>query len=178
MTQLRPTFGPAVDARDIVAAALGLTAADLAPDLPVQEVSCGVPFLMVPLRSRETVDRAISDAGAFRRLAAATGVNLPIYLFAVLPRGETETVYSRMFAPDFGIVEDPATGGASGPLGSYVVRHRLVDGDGARRIVALQGVAMQRPGRIYITILDRGGEIEDVKVGGTAVLVGRGELLI
>ena len=178
MTQREPTFGPALEARDIVAAALGLGAEDLAPDLPVQEVSCGVPFLLVPLRSREIVDRAVSDAAAFRRLAAATGINLPMYLFAAMQPGSFGTVYSRMFAPEFGITEDPATGGASGPLGCYLVRHRLVGGDAARRIVALQGVAMKRPSRVHIAIGERGGKIDEVKVGGTAVLVGRGELLI
>lgn len=176
MTQLNPTFGPPLDARDAVAAALGLGAVDLASDLPVQQVSCGVPFLLVPLRSRETVDRAVSDAAAFRRLAAATGLDLPIYLFAALPPGAPETMYSRMFAPEFGIVEDPATGGASGPLGCYLVHHRLVTGAAAQRIISLQGVAMGRPSRIHIAIGERGGEIVEVKVGGTAVLVGRGEL--
>jgi trans-2,3-dihydro-3-hydroxyanthranilate isomerase len=176
MTQLTPSFGPALDARDVVAAALGLPAGDLVPELPVQQVSCGVTFLLVSLRSRETVDRAVSDAAAFRRLAAATGINLPMYLFAVLPPGSSETVYSRMFAPEFGITEDPASGSACGPVGCYLVRHRLVTGDAARRIVALQGKAMQRPSRIHIAIGERGGEIVEVKVGGTAVLVGRGEL--
>jgi trans-2,3-dihydro-3-hydroxyanthranilate isomerase len=82
-----------------------------------------------------------------------------------------------MFAPEFGIVEDPATGSASGPLGCYLVRHRLVTGDAARRIVSLQGVAMGRPSRLQIAIEERGGEIVVVKVGGTAVLVGRGDII-
>jgi len=133
---------------------------------------------VVPLRSRETVDRAVSDAAAFRRLAAATGIDLPIYLFARLPPGSPETIYSRMFAPGFGITEDPATGGASGPVGCYLVRHRLVTGDAARRIVSLQGVAMRRPSRIHIAIAERGHDIVDVRVGGRAVLVGRGELAV
>jgi trans-2,3-dihydro-3-hydroxyanthranilate isomerase len=144
----------------------------------VQEISCGVPFLFVPLRSRDVVDRAVSDASAFGRFAASTGIDRPIFLFSMLPPGGAETVYSRMFAPDFGITEDPATGGASGPLGCYLVRHRLVRADAARRIVALQGAAMQRPSRIHIAIGERDGEIADVKVGGVSVLVGRGELLI
>jgi len=176
MTQLPPAFGSALEAHDVVAAALGLTAGDLAADLPVQQVSCGVPFLLVPLRSRETIDRAVSDAAAVRRLAAATGINLPIYLFAVLPPGSPETVYSRMFAPEFGITEDPASGSACGPVGCYLVRHRLVTGDAARRIIVLQGAAMQRPSRMHIAIGEREGDIVEVKVGGTAVLVGRGEL--
>ena len=178
MSQLLPAFGPPLDARGAVAAALGLSADDLAPELPVQQVSCGVPFLLVPLRSRETVDRAVSDAAAFRRLAGATGVNLPIYLFAALPAGSPDTVYSRMFAPEFGITEDPATGIAGGPVGCYLVRHRLVGGDAARRIVALQGAAMRRPSRIHVAIGERGGETTDVKGGGAAVLAGRGELVV
>ncbi|MBI4886737.1 MAG: PhzF family phenazine biosynthesis protein [Acidobacteria bacterium] len=187
MTQLDPAFGPAVDARDAVASAIGLDAADLAPDLPVQQVSCGVPFLLVPLRDRERVDRAISDASAFRRLALATGIDLPIFLFSWGgSRGETSshraadppTVYSRMFAPEFGIIEDPATGSACGPLGCYLVRHQLITGDAATRMLNLQGVAMGRPSRIHIAIGERDGAIVEVKVGGAAVLVGQGELLI
>jgi trans-2,3-dihydro-3-hydroxyanthranilate isomerase len=180
MTQLTPTFGQplALAARDAVAAALGLSAGDLAADLPVQKVSCGVPFLMVPLHNRDAVDRAISDAAAFRRLCAFTRLNLPVFMFALLPPGSEATVYSRMFAPEFGIVEDPATGIASGPLGCYLVQHRLVAPEAARRMVSLQGAAMGRPSRIHIAIEQRSGVIVDVKVGGTAVLVGRGEILV
>lgn len=178
MTQLNPTFGPALEARDAVAGAIGLCAGDLVADLPVQQVSCGVPFLMVPLRSREAVDLALSDASAFRRLTASTGIDLPIFFFAISPPGSPETVYSRMFAPEFGIVEDPATGSASGPLGCYLVRHRLVPAGAALDMVSLQGVVMGRPSRIHISIVQRAGEIEQVKVGGQAVLVGRGELLL
>ena len=174
MTQLVPEFGPAIPARAEVAAALGLTEGDLAPDLPVQQISCGVPFLYVPLRNPETVDRAVSDAAGFRRLKAATGIDLPIFLFSWDP----PTAYSRMFAPEFGVSEDPATGSASGPLGCYLVHHRLVTGDAAQTIISLQGVAMGRPSRIHISISVRHGAIADVKVGGTAVLVARGELLV
>lgn len=183
MTQLNPTFGPALlgqalDAREAVAAAIGLGATDLAPERPVQQVSCGVPFLIVPIRSREAVDQATSDASAFRRFVVSTGINLPIFLFAMSPPGSPDTVYSRMFAPEFGIVEDPATGSASGPLGCYLVRHRLVPGEAASRIICLQGVAMGRPSRIHVSIASRSDEIVEVKVGGQAVLVGRGELLV
>ena len=93
------------------------------------------PYLIVPLCSREAVDRATSDASACRRLAASIGIDAPIFLFAMSPPGSPETVYSRMFAPEFGIPEDPATGSASGPLGCYLVRHRLVSGDAAIRII-------------------------------------------
>lgn len=188
MTQPNPTFGPELqdatsagqspDVRGAVAAAIGLGASDLVPGLPVQQVSCGVPFLMVPLRDQDAVDRAVSDADACRVLAASTGIDVPVLLFTVLPAGSADTVYSRMFAPTLGIMEDPATGGASGPLGAYLVRHHLVSGEAARRVTSVQGVAMGRPSRIHISIASRETKIVEVKVGGEAVLVGRGELLI
>jgi trans-2,3-dihydro-3-hydroxyanthranilate isomerase len=106
------------------------------------------------------------------------GADLGIFLFAVLPSGSPESAYSRMFAPTFGMVEDPATGSASGALGCYLVRHGLVTGDRAASMVSLQGVAMGRPSRIHISIDSRGDGIVSVKVGGTAVLVARGELLV
>ncbi len=174
MTQAAPTFGPVVEDRGAVAAALGLSAADLA-DLPVQHVSCGVPFLLVALRDRDTVDRAISDAAAIRRLSASLGIRLPIFLFAMLPGGGA---FSRMFAPEFGITEDPATGSASGPLGCYLVKHGVVPSGTPARIESLQGVTMGRASRIHIAIGGTPDAIVDVKVGGEAVLVGRGELLV
>jgi trans-2,3-dihydro-3-hydroxyanthranilate isomerase len=178
MTQLKPVFGPAIDAREAVAAAIGLGAADVAPDLPIQQVTTGLPFLFVPLRGRDAVDHASCDVSAFRRLKSSHGIDLGIFLFAVLPPGSAETVYSRMFAPGFGMVEDPATGSASGALGCYLVRHGLVTGDASRRMVSLQGVAMGRPSRIHIAIDSRGDEIVSVKVGGSSVLVARGEFLV
>ena len=175
MTQLIPEFGAPVSARQEVAAALGVSEEDLMPHLPIQPVSCGVPFLYVPLRTPEIVDRAMGDAAALRRLASVIGINLPVFVFAF---SKPATAYSRMFAPGLGVAEDPATGGASGPLGGYLVRHGLVTGDAARSIVNVQGVAMRRPSQIHIDIREQAGTISAVKVGGTAVLAGRGELLI
>jgi len=99
-------------------------------------------------------------------------------LFAVDPGSSGASVYSRMFAPDFGIIEDPATGGASGPLGCFLVQHRLVSGQAAKEIVSHQGVAMGRPSRIHIAIAGKPDAITDVKVGGEAVLVGQGEIVV
>ena len=83
-----------------------------------------------------------------------------------------------MFAPEFGIIEDPATGIASGPLGCYLVHHGVVEGEAAQRMVSLQGVAMGRSSRIHISVEGSRHEIAGVRVGGEAVLVGRGELLV
>jgi len=173
MTQLNPTFGPTIEARSQVAAAIGLTESDLVPRLPIHEISCGAPFLFVPLRDRVTVDRAVGDVSAFRKLPGRLA-ELPVFLFAA----DGRSVYSRMFAPDFGIIEDPATGIASGPLGCYLVRYGIVSGDAAQQIVSEQGVVMGRPSRIHIAIKGNTEAISEVKVGGEAVLVGRGEFVV
>jgi trans-2,3-dihydro-3-hydroxyanthranilate isomerase len=178
MTQRPPTFGPIVSQRAAVADALGLKAEDLSEKLPVQEVSCGVPYLVVALRDHKTVDRAVTDAAGFGRLCAACGLDLPILLFSVGGPAPEDDVYGRMFAPDFGIIEDPATGSAAGPVGCYVVHHGAVKAEAARPIQVSQGVAMGRPSRMYVSVEGAGAEITGVKVGGTAVLVGRGELLV
>jgi trans-2,3-dihydro-3-hydroxyanthranilate isomerase len=178
MTQRPPTFGPVVAQRDVVASALGLESKDLADNLPVQEVSCGLAYLLVALRDHQTVDRAVTDPGGFGRLCQACGLDLPIFLFAVGGPSPEDDVYGRMFAPDFGIIEDPATGSAAGPVGCYVVHHGVVKATAARPMQVSQGVAMGRPSRIHVSVEGAGNDISGVKVGGTAVLVGRGELLV
>lgn len=178
MTQLNAAFDPPVEDRAGAAAAIGLTLDDVAPGLPVQQVSCGVPYMLVPLCNQAAVDRAEFNPGAFRTFIASSAMtpDACFFLFAVSPPGSTETAYSRMFAPGFGITEDPATGSASGPLGCYLLRHDLVTRDAARRIVSRQGVAMGRPSRIHISIGTTDGNITEVKVGGEAVLVATGEM--
>jgi trans-2,3-dihydro-3-hydroxyanthranilate isomerase len=199
MTQRPPVFGGTVAGRAPLAAAIGLQEADLAAGLPVQVVSCGVPFLFVPIASRPAVDRVVLDRRAMAECVAAAGLDdLPVFFFTTEPDGRggpdnessranareggaaapraSKEVYSRMLAPSFGIVEDPATGGASGPLGCYLLQYGLVSPDAARSIVSLQGVAMGRPSRIHISIDGRKDAITRVRVGGRAVLVGHGEL--
>jgi trans-2,3-dihydro-3-hydroxyanthranilate isomerase len=178
MTQRTPEFGPVVNDRQAVAAALAVRPDDLAGELPVQSVSCGVPFLFVPMATRSAVDRAVSEAGPLRRLGDAIGLNLPVFLFTTDAGVPDATVYSRMFSPQFGVAEDPATGGASGPLGSYLVRHGLVAAGAQQPMVSMQGHAMGRPSRIHIRIGGTREKITSVEVGGEAVLVARGEMAV
>ena len=77
---------------------------------------------------------------------------LPVFVFSPEPADDDATVYSRMFGPVFGIPEDPATGGASGPLGAYLLKYNAVSADNASRLVSLQGVRMGRPSRIHIAL--------------------------
>jgi trans-2,3-dihydro-3-hydroxyanthranilate isomerase len=177
MTQQNPEWGPVVVDTHAAAEAIGVERNDLAHDLPIQHVSCGVPFLLVPLATRTAVDRAISEAGPIRRFAKTTGLNLPIFLFTTAGGTPEATVYSRMFSPHFDIAEDPATGSASGPLGCYLVRYGLVRGDVQQRMLSLQGVVMGRPSRIHIRIDGTRDAITTVQVGGEAVLVASGEMV-
>ena len=179
MTQLLPTFGPVIADRGTFAKALGIAPADLVDGRPIQIVSCGVPFLFVPLRTRAAVDSVTIDRATFKRVCREANLDeQPVFMFATDTGtgGSGEAVYSRMLAPGFGIAEDPATGGASGPLGCYLLYHGLLSAETVREMVSLQGVAMGRPSRIHISIESADGAISRVRVGGQSVLVGRGEL--
>lgn len=172
MTQRLPEYGPVIDDTPRIAAALGVRVEDiLATGLPVEQVSCGVPFVFVPLQTRDAVDRAAPDP----RL-----LDFEAYVFTMDRAASSDgaMTYSRMFAPQFGVAEDPATGAASGPLGSYLVKHELVTDDQARAMVNLQGVKMGRPSRIHISIDSANGDISRVRVGGTAVFVAEGTMEI
>ncbi len=180
MTQPLPTFGTIIRGRETFAAAVGVSARDLVDGLPLQNVSCGVPFLFVPLANRKAVDSVAIDRKALAACCGESGLEeMPVFFFTTdRTGGGDETVYSRMLAPGFGIAEDPATGSASGPLGSYLLQHGVVTADAARSMLSLQGVAMGRPSRIHISIDSDQGRITRVRVGGKSVLVGRGELSV
>jgi trans-2,3-dihydro-3-hydroxyanthranilate isomerase len=180
MTQVNPVFGPPIADLGGAAGGLRLPAAAVAgTGLPVQSVSCGVPYLIVPLATRRVVDSASLDAVAYDGFLRANGLDeMPVYLFSSEKTGDQATVYSRMFATGLGVVEDPATGSASGPLGCYLVRHKVVPSEQAGSIVNLQGVAMGRPSYIHIAIGLDGGDISSVRVGGQAVFVGEGSLYV
>ena len=178
MTQPLPRFGVTITDRDQFAAVVGVDPGDLA-DYPIQAVSCGVEFLFVPLRTRRAVDRVSVDRRALSRACEQAGCDdLAVFVFTADGGSADETVYSRMLAPQFGIAEDPATGGASGPLGSYLVHHGMVSAAQATSMVSLQGAAMRRPSRIHISIDTAGADITRVRVGGTSVMVAEGRLTV
>jgi len=181
MTQGQPVFGDPVADRGTVASALSVQPSALTPaTTPVQVVSCGVPFLFVPMMTRHAVDSASVNREPFGALlqSMTPGPN-GIFLFTPEPGADRATVYSRMFAPDLGIVEDPATGVASGPLGCYLLRHKIVTAETAAHMVSLQGVKMGRPSYVHIAIgVNGAGEIATVRVGGQAVLAGEGTLYV
>jgi trans-2,3-dihydro-3-hydroxyanthranilate isomerase len=180
MTQPLPTFGKVMANRHALADALGLATSDLVDGLPVQNVSCGVPYIIVPIATRAAVDRLSIDRRAFAKCCHDAGIPESGVFFFTTEQGASadETAYSRMLAPSFGISEDPATGSASGPLGAYLLHHHVVSADAARTMLSVQGVAMGRPSRLHISIDSDEDRITRVRVGGRSVLVGRGELTV
>jgi trans-2,3-dihydro-3-hydroxyanthranilate isomerase len=175
MTQPLPTFGPRLEDLVPVAEMLSLDVSDIDERSPVEVVSCGVPFLYVPLKSLDAARRARPRADLMESTLA--GVVPPeVFVFTRETEHEGSTVHSRMFAPPLGIVEDPATGAASGPLGCYLVRYSLVGSDGgAAEIVSEQGIEMGRPSFVKIRIeTDGANNITGVRVGGQTVYVGEG----
>ena len=179
MDQRLPEFRtPAVSAADLTRAVTIDHEAHASTGLPPEEISCGVPFIYLPLATRAAVDAAEPDPTAMRRLRSAfPSDHVGVFLFTLEGADNDVTVYSRMFAPGLGVMEDPATGSASGPLGCYLVKHGLVPRDRATSMVSLQGVRMRRPSRLHIAIAaDAPDRITRVQVGGQAVLVAEGTL--
>jgi trans-2,3-dihydro-3-hydroxyanthranilate isomerase len=171
MTQPPPTFGPALEDRRSVAAMLSLEESDLEADLPAQIVSCGVPFMYVPLRSLDAARRARPRVDLMERVAEEHGIPPEVFVFTREVEQEGSTVHSRMFAPGLGITEDPATGAASGPLGCYLVSHGVLP---AGDIVSEQGIEMGRPSLIHIRIEREGDRVTAVRVGGRCHFAGEG----
>lgn len=178
MRQAIPRFGFIADHVHTLARALGVEEHDiLDTGLPVQQLSSGVPFLFVPMATRSAVNRAQLDRAALLNFFEANGQpEHPVFLFSLERGPDDATAFSRMFAPLFGVAEDPATGGASGPLGAYLLAKGAVTPKQATRMLSLQGVAMGRPSRIAISVSTHNGEISEVRVGGTCVSLGSGFL--
>jgi trans-2,3-dihydro-3-hydroxyanthranilate isomerase len=170
--QAPPVFGSTVTDRDELAAALGLEPGgpDLLDDVPAQVVSTGAAHLLVLARDRAVVDRARPDAPRLAAVLAQVG-GQGCYLYCLDPVDPTAVAHARFFNPTVGIWEDPATGSAAGPLVSRLVAQGAVP-DGAR-VVVEQGHAMGRPSRIRVQVTG-----EQVRIGGTCVVVAEGTLTV
>jgi trans-2,3-dihydro-3-hydroxyanthranilate isomerase len=170
MIQLRPSFSPPFADRELVARAGGLTTADLHPELPVQVVSTGLPPLLVPVRDLETLRRARIDQPLVAEACERAGAE-ELYLFAAHDGGVT----ARFFGPTAGIVEDPATGSAAGPLGAYLAANGLAGMPGS--VTVFQGEQVGRPSELHLEVAPDGDGWR-VRVGGGVRFVGEGAFLL
>src|SRR5436190_22500953 len=165
MSQLKPTFGKRIDDGSTVASAIGLSPDDVRQTDQIaagQEVNCGSAFFIVRLATRKAVDAAVLDRAKVDAMFAAAGIQRRgIYVFSTERVADDATAYSRLLGSAG--IEDPATGSAAGPAGSFAVKYGLADADGD--IVFLQGVLVRRPSRIHVKVTMAAGEIATVKVG-------------
>lgn len=173
MTQKKPEFLELCDAQDVMPA-FGLTVEDALPGLPIQIVSTGTPQLMIPVRDQEVLKRIQLNIPAYAALRAKANFFSP-HLFCTQGVTSAGSTFARHFGVPPDTMEDPFTGSATGGMAAYLWHYNLID---KPVFVAEQGHWMQRPGQGYVEVVGPREDIESVKVGGNAVTVLRGELVL
>ena len=179
MTQPKPEFlGPVGAMEDVyqIARALGLPKYVITDmKWPIEVVSTGLPVIIVPVRTLTAVRSIQPDPSAIMDLCSRFGAN-GLMAFTTVTVEPSATVHARMFAPSIGILEDPATGSASGALGAYLVQSGVVDVAPTTEIVIEQGYEIERPSQILVRVESDDDIIQTVKVGGQCVMVVEGTL--
>jgi len=175
MHQISPTFGRTF-ANQTIARALSLKVEDIDERFPLQEVSTGIPFIIVPLKNLAAVKRARTDRA--KQLELAQGGSANILVFSPETYRKENELNVRVFVNLLGIPEDPATGSGNGCLAGYLCRYRYFGNDKIN-IRVEQGYEIKRPSLLRLkaekTSSKRKDKI-DVQVGGKATLVATGKL--
>jgi len=172
MSQRKPQFLSTYQPPDVLPA-FGLDESDLLSDAIIQTVSTGTPFLMILLKNHKSLRKAMLNIEKCAALQNAGDFFAP-HLFCLqgVENGAT-------FARDFGLppdtLEDPFTGSATGCMAAYLWHYGLIE---SPNFIAEQGHWMNRPGMAYVEVVGPRDDIETVKVGGAAVTVFKGELII
>ncbi len=173
MKQKEPSFGKTLDAGEIGAVLnIGVSAID--KRYPIQEVSTGLPFIIVPLKSLAFLKKARIESQKCSALIKKTEAKA-ILVFTRETYKKANDLNARVFADYYGVPEDPATGSANGCLAGYLAKYRYF---GKERVMARveQGYEIGRPSLLYLEAEDRMGNI-DVSVGGKVKMVAKGELV-
>jgi len=171
MRQNDPTFG-AIHTPTAVATALGLSVDDLDPELPIQTLSTGMAFCIVPLRSLEVA----AHLAIPQPLAQAYLAGSDAKFFHCITRASATSGADWHARMQFYNGEDPATGSASGCAIAYLVRHSLAAS--GQSIVLEQGIEMLRPSRIYVSATRMGDQVSDVCVGGRTIPIATGRFFL
>jgi trans-2,3-dihydro-3-hydroxyanthranilate isomerase len=175
MEQPLPNFGATLETVDKVAEALSIDPNDIDSRFPLQIVSTGFPALYVPLTNLKVVQNVELNLSVLREVLGNVDM---IYVFTGEPLESSSTVHSRAFAPFIGIQEDPATGSAAGALGAYLAHHKVIENLDLSAIVIEQGFEMNRPSHIQVSVEEANGEIRPIQVGGQAITVLEGDMLV
>jgi len=169
-----PRDAGALASTEAIAAALGLAAHDIGFDgHPPSKWSAGVAFTFVPVRSIDAVRRRRVIDAKWDAAFAGTGA----YVFSRETENKDNCFHARMFAPAFGVREDPATGSAAAAFAGFCAKS-LSLGDGEHRFIIEQGFEMGRRSLIELGLTMRGGALASASVGGPAIIVTEGEIEI
>ncbi|MFC5743719.1 PhzF family isomerase [Dyella tabacisoli] len=181
MHQRLPAFGPSLSdvERNTLMAALRITEHDLGNG-PIEIVSTGHSKVMIPLRDRSVLNDLRPDLAALASISRDIGCN-GYHLFTLADPDPGILAHARMFAPAIGIAEDPVTGNANGPLGAYIVQHRLIPPAQFRSGLSCwirQGEAIGRPGVVKVEVAVDPALFTPsaVRIGGDAVIAFRTEI--
>ncbi len=167
-----PLREDAVVDRQTAAELLGLKSSQLLGFSP-QVLNAGNPTLFIPVVDRETVDCISFDTSAWARFKIERARPLCVFAFAPTPDG----AYSRMFAPDYGIREDPATGSSTGALASYMMKHGMASSKAGTTFFSEQGTKMGRRSILHVKIHGEGGA-DGIGVGGNVTPVIEGTITL
>jgi trans-2,3-dihydro-3-hydroxyanthranilate isomerase len=169
-----PEYGATRPTDEIVAAILGLGIGDLGSEGEgVRTISCGLPFVLVPVRAPEVLAAISLDVGLWRQTLMGQWAQ-ELYVYA---RGYDGELRTRMFAPAMGIPEDPATGAAAAALGGALASESPII-EGRLQWLVRQGLEMGRPSELHVSAERAGGVVTAVRVGGYAVRVAEGTLFV
>jgi len=180
MTQGKIEFGSYISGKDqeLLLDALGIAADDLLENHKIQIVSTGHSKVMIGINSKGMLDGLRPNYDALAKLSEAIGCN-GYYIYTMGCEEADILIHGRMFAPAIGIKEDPVTGNANGPLGAYLVHHKLVNhNDSLFKFKIKQGEAMGRAGIMDVEVKIENKEPSTVKISGNAVKVFEAELVI
>jgi trans-2,3-dihydro-3-hydroxyanthranilate isomerase len=170
-----PEFGERPPSLDAVAEALSLDPSDfVGGDYFPEPVSCGLPFFIVPLKSREAVSRARVRMEPWERTLKGTAWAEPM-VFAMGAEGPNVDIHARVFVPGLNVPEDPATGSANACLAGYLAVRTPRD-YGTLRWAVEQGIEMGRPSLLHLEADKQDGRITAVRVGGSTVMVSEGSM--
>jgi trans-2,3-dihydro-3-hydroxyanthranilate isomerase len=171
MRQRDPEFGSTLSPEE-VARVIGTAADEIASEWPIQPVSTGLPFTMVPFRNRQTLAELRFSYMQAAEFLKKTGANFFYFLCPERRDGRLKT-RARMF---FYGGEDPATGSAAGCAISWMVQHGVAKSD--EQVVIRQGIECRRPSEMYVAATREEGRVTNVRVGGYAVEVLRGKVVL
>lgn len=178
LEQGQPSFEPPLvgEIRAAIITALNLTEDDIVPGAPIQVASTGHAKVMILLKPDVDIDALSPNLAALTAISQQIGCN-GFFPFQIRP-GKNETD-GRMFSPAIGIVEDPVTGNANGPMGAWLVHHGLMAHDGKTlQIQGHQGRALGKEGTVDVTVTIRDNEPENVTISGQAVILFHAEWAI